>query len=449
MIATLRRTILPALIAVTVSAAPGASQLPADAVSPLAPPCLEGEPVSLARVWSETRTGEPGYRAVEEAIAAEEALRSAILRERAPGVALEGLENWGQRLSPSEERNLGVGPRGELRVAGTWTLLDADRSPRAREASLRRSEAVLAGEAFDLAFRADVGRLYVETAIAGALAEGVREQRIALEALAGPVQRRLEEGVDARWESHLLDEALARAERRLAEAETHEAATVQELSVLMGRCVRATDVSPRPHPAPEVARDLAASPEVLRLRRLADTREAAAGIEAGRGRFQLDLVGSTGPTRSRAFVDESFRMEYLLGLAGRWSPDLSGVRRHRAESEAARARGLRAEADSRQVSLERELARIRTELAHAGERALRLDEEAARTERRLEVALLRWGEGVGHWTDVIQALEAAHETRRLRLELDREAAFALIREAEARGALNELPALLGQEEELR
>ncbi len=406
--------------------------------------CETPEPVALATVWSDATDRDPGYRAAVETIQAWEARRSAVRREWAPQLSMEGFENWGQRLSPSEERALGVGFRGELRLLGSWTFLDGERRHRASEADLFRAEAEAAGRAFDVEFRAELARLYVEAASTEALFEARIEQRDGLRELADPVERRLAAGVDARWEGHLLDESLARAERLLAAAEQERAGGRAVLSALLGRCVRPTTI----HPGSEGstgAPDLTDNPELLRLHRLAEAGDATADVERNLDRFRIGLTGGAGPVRSRAFVDDSYRMEYLLGFTARWSPDLSGARGGRAAAEEALARSVRAQAESQRMALTRELHGLAAELERSEERAVRLEEEVVRAETALQASLARWREGVGHWTDVIDAHERLHEARQEKVVLDLQVALALIRYGEAEGRLDAVPGRLGQE----
>jgi len=416
--------------------------------------CLRGDAeqaLTLSQLWQDGRSVEPGYAAAEQAILAERAGRSAVLLEWAPSVSLEGSGNWGQRLSPGEERVLGVGPRSELRMLGAWTFLDSSRRWRAAAADHREAEAALARDAFDITFRSETARLYVEAAYAEALWETRRMQHEALETLIGPVRQRLAAGVEVVWEEHLLDDATARSERRLAEAAEARATARALLSALVGRCVRADLVTPVPQDQEHWLSAGAGARagehvEVQRLLRLADAREADAQQEASRDRWRLQLVASAGPTRSRAFDQGPTDNEYLVGMVASWRPDLAGVQRRLGAAEEARARAIRAEAESHRLAVERDLQRTAVQLAHAFERDQGLQQELVQTERRLAVSLLRWQEGVDRWTEVIQAQERVEEVRLLQLDLSRETALALIRHGEASGNLDLLPTQLGQPE---
>jgi outer membrane protein TolC len=404
--------------------------------------CDPCEPVPLAWLWDAARRLERGYAAAEAEVAAEEAYRSSVRREWSPQLWFDGMGNWGQRLSPSEERVLGVGPRGELRLMGAWTLLDGGRRWRGAAADLLGDAARLRGDAFDAAFRAHLARLYVDAALAEEAWQLHQDQRVTLDVLAHRVQRRLDAGVDVRWEGHLLGEALARSERFLAEADQMRAGARAELSALAGREVRAAPIAPRAERPPEGTSD---NPSVRWALRAADARDALARVEADRNGWQLQLVGSTGPIRSRAFPDGPVRTEYLVGLAATWTPDLAGVRRQLGAAEQARARSMRAEAESERAALARELDRLGLELEHAAAREAGLHRELDQARRRLEAATARWEAGVDRWTEVIQAQERVLETSLLGLVLVREIALAHIRYAEASGDFGDLAYRLGQE----
>jgi len=404
----------------------------------------EGEPVRLVTVWEELREREPGYRAVQGRVEAEGAARSAVLREWVPSFSFDGLGNWGQRTSPGEERVLGVGPRGDLRLVGAWTILEGGRGWRGREARFREEAAEAGREAFHHNFLGVVGRLYVEAAAAERVAALRLEERDALQALAGPIRERVAAGLDLAWESQLLEEAVARVERVLAEGEQARAGLRGELSALVGRCVRALPIEPAPGEGYEG--EVGGNPQLLSLMRAADAGEAMARGEANRDRWRLQIIGSTGPTRSRAFDPGPVETEYLVGVAGSWAPDLAGVRGRLSAAEEARARALRAEAESLALQWERELDRVQRELEFTAQRRSTLLAEEALTERRLEASILRWEAGVDRWTEVIQAWERRQGVRLLLVEWEREVALALLRRGELLGVMERVPAELGQGE---
>ena len=406
------------------------------------PPGEEPVPVSLQELWNATRTLEPGYRAAESTIAAGQAARSSVRREWAPSVSVEALGDHGQRLSPGEERVLGVGPRGDLRVVGSWTFLDAGRGARAREAELREAGARAGADLFDTTWRARAGTAWVEAAVAEATWAIRSVERAEVEALEAPVRARLEAGVDVAWEEHLLDEALARTTRLLADATLARDVARAELSALAGRCVVPQQLAPRPGATLSAE---GVPPEVRQLQLLADERESAARALAGQDRLQLQLTGITGPTRSRAFEDGPVRSEYLVGITGSWRPDLAGVGRQLASAEVAGSRAIRAQAESRSMELDREVERLQLVLEHADPRREGLRRESEQAARRLSGALQRWEAGVDRWTEVIQASDRVHQAQLLELELEREVALTLLRLGELTGRMDELPGILGQE----
>jgi outer membrane protein TolC len=420
-----------------------------DRPAPPAPPfqeCAPGqspEGLTLEELWQAARDREPGYQAVAELREAEANARSSARREWLPGFGVDGLGTHGQRLSPGEERVLGVGPRGELRLTAGWSLLDSDRGSRAHLAAVREAEAAAGERAFDVGYRAILAAVYAEGVAAEERWTARRSHFEALREMEELLERRLEAGVDARWEAHLLREAMARAERLLLEAEASREGIREELSVLTGRCVRPSALSPSSHGALEDAPP--GGPEVELLRRQADTRDALARQEGDRARWNVQLLGITGPNYSRAFDDDRVRNEYLLGVSATWRPDLAGVRSRLSAAEEARARAVRAEAESLELALERELSRIRAILETGERRRTGLAQELREAERREEAALLRWREGVDRWTEVLQARDRVLEVRTLGLELRRELALALIQQARATDRMEALPALLGQE----
>ena len=417
---------------------------------PRTSPCLPGEvprPVDLPELWRLGGEGEPGYIAIEESIGAEQASRTSIRREWIPSFSLTGVGNYGQRLSPGEERILGVGPRGEMRLLGAWTLMESDRMRRGDVGDQRIREALAAGHSFEVVHRGHLARVYVDAAVAEELRDLHDDHVARLAELAEPVRQRLESGVDASWETYLLDEAVSRTERLLAGIDQLRSSLRNELAMLTGSCVRAAPYAPRLDEAASES-GAEANPDVLLLRVQADTREAMARQERDRGSWQLQVIGTLGPNHSRAFDSGPWRNEYLVGLAGSVNLDLGGVRRQLAASESARARAIDAEAESLRLALERELARTRIELDHMMIRRAGLEIELVQAQTREEIALLRWREGIDRWTEVMTARDRVLELRILEIELHREMAVALIRHGEVTGDIDDLPALLGQESDL-
>jgi len=404
--------------------------------------------VDLASLWEEGARREPGFEAARERVASGGLDRSAMDRERAPAFQVEGLSTYGQRTSPGEERVLGVGPRSELRLLGNWTLLDGSRSWRGQEARYGEEAAVADAQAFARSWQAAVAQVWVEAAASESTATARAHHLARIGELEDPVRRRTRAGVESAWELHLLEEALARAARLLAEAEEVRASRRLELSERMGACVRGPAEVPV-GPATEVGgadpfMSGQEDPEIRRLRALAQAREAQARAMASGDRWQLALVGSTGPTRSRAFDPGPVEQEYLVGISGRIGLDLAGVARTRARAGLAQADALRAEAGSLQAARERERARLELEIAQALLRAPGLDDDLLRAEARLEAARLRWEAGVDGWSSVLQAADRALEARLLRTDWALALVRARIRHAELLGSLDALPTHLSE-----
>jgi len=403
------------------------------------------ERISLADFWTQAGALDPAYLAASESVAAERAALSSVRREWIPSLTMQGLGNHGQRLSPSEERNLGVGPRGELRFLVGLPILDSDRGGRGEVAASRLQQSIVAADRFETTHRAALARLYIQAESIESLWELHVSHAERLVELATPVRDRIEAGLDLAWEAHLLDEAVARAERLLAEATQARDAIRSEFSSLVGRCVRPAGTAPHGELLPSEV-SVEGSPEVQSLLSVAETHEALASAEAAQGRWRVELLGTAGPNHSRAFVDGPVRNEYLIGIGASWRPDFGGVRGQLATSERLRASAVQAEAASLRLALERELSQIRIELEHAERRRAGLERELEQAELRESAALLRWEAGVDRWTEVMSARERVLEVRTLEITLGNEMATALIRFGEVSGQMDDLPTQLGIEE---
>jgi outer membrane protein TolC len=412
--------------------------VPGALVRPDEPPVM-----TLRELWEAGRVREPGYAAAEARVAAGDADRSAVRRELLPGFRLDGLGNYGQRLSPGEERVLGVGARGELRLVSTWTLLEGGRGWRGTAAELRRDMARLDASSYDDGYRAALAELYVEAATAEAAWLVTVEQRRLLDSLAVRVRQRLAAGVDVVWEGHLLDEGVARADRRVADAAQARDAARVELAVIAGACVRPGAIEPVPG---RPAGDPADSPYLQA--RLAGAAAAAADARAhGRAQaWRLDLHGIMGPTRSRAFANGPVENEYLVGVGASFNPDLAGVRRQQAAAGLARARALQADTESELRALRREVEQLGVVLEHAGARREILDREVEQGRRRLNTAVARWEAGVDRWAEVANAYDRVVESWLLAQALTREIGLAHVRHALLAGQVDDLADRLGQED---
>jgi outer membrane protein TolC len=411
------------------------------------PPCtspVDGEPLSLAAVWLLSREAEPGYSAAREAVAAEAAARTAVGRERLPVLALEATGDQGQRARPGEERAIGIGARGDVRALAGWTILDSSRGWRMTEVERRGVEAMLAAEVFDFEFRAGVGRAYLDAATAEARHAVVAEHRAEVAEMARVVDLRREAGVEVEYDAFLIEEALARFERRLTDAVHTAEITRAELASFTGHCVRPTALRPRTDVVPHAA-SAEANPRVLLLRERAAAQAASAGAIRLQDRWRLQVVGGAGPYFSQAFPDGQVEPEYIVGLSASVNPDLAGIRRSQAAAASARARAAAHEAASEQRVAERELARVSQSWGRYDERRRELQRELELTRRRADAAELRWSAGVDRWREVVDARERLLDVRLAQLELEREIALALLAYGEWTGELDAVPAWLGQE----
>ena len=414
----------------------------------LACPTDETQELSLTETWERSWEVEPGDRVHAQEEAAWLAAESSVGRERLPGLFFDVVGDQGQRLSPGEERELGPGPRVEGRFLASWTLLESSRRWRMEEARERAAEARLAGDAFEVEHLAEVGRVYLEAGYGREALRLAQAQRAEVEDLAVAVDRRLEEGIAREWEVTLLEEARSRAERRLAEAEQAYGQSHAELFVLTGVCVEplwpGEDAElPQAERDPRVAAD--ENPVARQLRQEARAQEAGAEAARRSDRWSLDLIGGVGPNYSRAFDGGRVEQEYLVGLSARWDVDLFGVRRGRAAEEGARARSLVALAESEERAAERQANRATDHWEHAERRRAELDRELESALDRAEVARLRWREGVGPWSEVVEALQRVDDARLERLEAKLEAMMALVDYAEAGDRMDRLPHWVGQE----
>ena len=403
----------------------------------------------LRRFWERVEAVDPTFRHFGELTEAERATGAAIRREWLPLASLQGVGDYGQRLSPGEERVLGVGARGELRILAQWRLLDGDRG--ARAASSNHREGVVQAE--EAVFRADVraelARLYLEVVTAGKRVE-LRERQVErLENLGRRVEERARAGFESTWEEGLLDEGRTRAGRRLLEAHRDLDMAETEMALRMDGCDAMSEAAPEAEPShPDGAAGSGAStrtqetepaPEVVLGFRRAEALEFLAREEAHRDRWSLDVLGILGPNRSRAFDDGFVRNEYLVGLALSWRPDLAGIRGRLAEADQARARAERSWAQGIQAEVERELTRLELDQEHRAEVGRRLQAELDAAADRLDGALLRWTEGVDRWIDVLQAADRLTDLEVEVLEHHLAVADLIIRRHRLTGAMDLLP----------
>ncbi len=405
----------------------------------------------LPEFWTRAQAADPFLRQFRELAQAEEETRSAIRREWMPTGAVQGAGDYGQRLSPGEERVLGVGARGELRLLSQWRLLDGDRSARAATAGRRRLAVRAEEDVFRADLQADLARLYLE-GVAARERISLRQRHLdRLEELGGLVQERALAGFESRWEEGLLAESLLRAGRLLQEARAEQDAAHWEMALRLDGCparipdgVRIPSEDPGSgHPTgATLPRDGAPLPDMLPGIRRAETLESLAREEASRDRWSLELLGVVGPTRSRAFTDTEVRSEYLVGVALSWRPDLAGIRGRLAEAERARARAELAWADGVRGEVERELVQLEIELERLRETGLLLDREVEAAEGRVAGAAERWAEGVDRWLDVVQAAERLTELEVEALAHRVQVVQVVIRRHRLLGSLDLIPDLL-------
>lgn len=412
------------------------SPLNAGGESFLADPCSPGalpEPIRLSALWSEGAAREPGFHATALRVASGELRAASVRREALPTFSLEGLTNYGQRLSPGEERVLGVGPRSELRLVGRWTLLDPGRSGRGvgvdfEVSALRADEIALARS-----WQADRGMAFAEALWAEGRFHAIERTFQVLEALRNPVEQRVAAGVESRFDAQSLTDALARTARLLDEAIEAWAGARTELSLTVGRCVT-TDRAGLDQALAGGELDAGfpdgPSPEIAALRARADALASQARAAANANRWHLSLVGSTGPTRSRAFSPDPIERESLIGLMGSLRLDPAGVYRTQREAGALEARALSAAADQREIEREREYVRLALELQSGEARSTRFAEETRESEQALEAAHLRWRAGVQSWEGVVQAAEQALNRQFLLIDSERDLMVLQLRRLE-------------------
>lgn len=381
------------------------------------------EPITLEALWLEGATHEPGFRAAALRIASSERRQVASQRARFPQLGIDGVSNYGQRVSPGEERVLGVGPRSELRLLGEWIWLDPERGG-LRTAVGLENQAVQAEEAFrTLQWQASRGYVYTEAVWVEARVQALEVHQALLDLLRSPVEMRVEMGVESSFDARRLTDALAQTARLLEDARARQSMVNADLSHLVGRCVRPVVRGPhdqdgaRTHPDAAEVGAPDGVPEVLALRARAQAMEARATADAGR--WQVGLTGSVGPTRSRAFSPDPVEMESLVGVVARLRLDPAGQFRQQREAGRLEARALAADAEQRAVDLARESDRLEAERLQIESTLRGLAAEREARSEALNAALLRWDAGVGGWAELVQAAEEALDHAFLWLDAER------------------------------
>ncbi|TVR64688.1 MAG: TolC family protein [Gemmatimonadales bacterium] len=416
--------------------------------------------VDLAGFWERAEAVDPAFQRFHEWAQAERAAAAAIRREWLPAASLQGVGDYGQRLSPGEERALGVGARGELRALAQWRILDGDRGARSATATHREGVVRAEEDVFRADVREELAGLYLETRTARKRVELREGQVERLDELGGYVEERARAGFESTWEEGLLNEARTRAHRHLVEARGELELAESQMALHMGSCWAEAGGATAPEPshqdratgpalpsatgsaAPSDAGEAGTAPEVALGLRRAEALNFLAREEARRDRWSLDVLGIVGPNRSRAFDDGFIRHEYLVGLALSWRPDLAGIRDRLAEVERARARAERAWAQGIQAEVDRELVRLELDEALQEEVGRHLRTEMAAASARLDGALLRWTEGVDRWIDVLQAAERLTEVEAEALHQHLAVAELMVRQHRLRGTMERLPEAL-------
>ncbi len=400
-------------------------------------PCAAGDPpvaLNLATFWLDGAARDPGFRASALRLQAGDRSVSALRRERLPAFGVEGLSNYGQRVSPGEERVLGVGGRSELRMLATWTLFDGTRSHRIEGMRLETQALSAEASAQSAHWKEDQGRAFAEALHAEAQLSAVSEHLRVLEALLDPVRRRVSAGVESEFEARVLFDALAGTNRRLEAAEEARNVHRADLSLQVGRCVRpvaagldaALQADDEDSLAAQLIREQG-SPEVVALLFRADALHVRSRALSSTQGWQVALTGIVGPTRSRAFSPDRVESESLVGVFASIRLDPAGVGRLRAQAGEAEALALRAEAEHRALSLERERTRVTYELGGIQARVEQMRAEWREGLRALESATLRWNAGVGGWATVVQAAEQSLARQLLLLDGERDMTLLQLR----------------------
>ncbi len=406
----------------------------------------EGEMLTIHQIWEEGRQQEPEFRAKQEMVAAEKSLSDALQLERRPSLSIEAEADGGQRVSPGEERALGVSARGNMRGVGSWTLFDGARSWRAREQTSRWEEAQAVGALFEHEYRMEVARVFVDAQIAEARLSSLEAEAVELNELAVVVAQRVDAGVDGTYEAQRMEEAIARSERLLSEAAHRKRRAIIELSDRTGRCVRPMELEMSSGEKTLEAEEYGGSPRVEIFSRQAETLEATSESTARQDWVMVRLFGAAGLYASRAY-DDLWEPEYFAGAQGVWRPDLFGIRRTRAQADMHRAQASRAQAEAEERAIRRERASFQQIQREAQDRRREFVRESELVAKRVEVASQRWQQGVGTWMEAIEARERRIDVELDRLDFEREVAHSVVDYVDRSGQIDELSGWLGWEEQ--
>ena len=398
--------------------------------------------VSLKEFWEDALAQEPALAAGEADLRAAQAEAAAEDRTWLPDFGVEAQGDFGQRNSPGEERALAISGRGNIVGMTTWNLVDSQRSWTRRQAQSSVEEQVEAAAVLDYDFRAQISQLYFMAGFASERLRILDELGQELETFQELIERRREAGVEGNYEQAVVDESLARWERMVNEARSSRALAISELSYLAGRCIepRQIELSWPEDVQPEELGDL---PSVRHLRARAQTLEASSQRVANEGAFEAGPMGALGLYFSPVH-DNFVQPEYYVGAFARWRPDIFGIRQGRAEAQSLRAVALEARAQSLERAATRELQQFEQLPRRYEEQEQAFEDERRRIKRVLDVATLRWREGVGPWRDVLDARVRYEEARLDELQFRQDIARSMIDMAITSGRIDELPLWLGQ-----
>ncbi len=406
---------------------------------------------SLASVWNWSIDNQPLYLAGQLLVEAEEDELTALRRSTLPELQVEAGGDYGQRVSPGEERARGVTSRGEIVARVNWTLVDSGRTSSQRALERARAEAISQQQARDLSFRAEVARMYVSAAAHAERAAILHSADQDFNALTNALRRRSAEGVAPTDELIRAEQAASR--RAVEQRETDDADRSSRIKLAL--LADQADVRPKwlelrapavrdPHPNADHSAE-PASPLLTSLEQAAERQRADAEHLRRADQWRLDLTGQTGPYFSGA-LDDGRKTEYFAGLRLTWTPDLAGVNRSRSSAQLRRAESLEAERASLAQEFEREARQLQEQLRQLEARRQAQARLLERTADRERTESLRWREGVGDWSSLYSAREDLLNARLEELDWRLETALQLIDYAETTNRLDELPVWLGQQE---
>ncbi len=398
------------------------------------------EPIlDLRAVFERSAEREPALAAERMRVEAAGQEVRAAARELAPELGVRAEGDLGQRARPGDERELGRSARGDATAVLSWDLIRSERGPARLEARRDRDAQIEAEGLRSHDHRLAVAQVYVEAALAVEIESLVGDYRERVGELAEVVRRRSAEGVEDRYEIELVEDALARLDRVVADASSQRARALVELADWVGYCAQ-----PEPLDLDEASRVQDARGEhaaARHARAQAAAAEASASRIAREEAWRAGPLGAAGLYASPAF-EGSLQPEYYVGFFAEWRPDVGGIREARADAERLRAIAHREEAQSLELESERAQRRWEQARRRLSERRSARERERKRASRVLEIAELRWREGVGPWREVLDAVERLEEVELELVQLQRETALALIDLAEQAGRAEQLPSWL-------